>query len=74
MCAVSIDVLNQLCGCAFFQIFIQIFFEQIIGQSSSSNEECKCIRDLFYKTMPSTAKITNIERVQNGELWMNFVR
>lgn len=37
-------------------------------------EEVKKIKELFYQTMAPNQYITCIERIENGELWMNFVR
>ncbi|XP_060079962.1 protein mono-ADP-ribosyltransferase PARP12-like [Ylistrum balloti] len=46
----------------------------ILGQSLPSvKDECRKIKDLFYLTMPQSAQILGIDRVENGELWMNFV-
>jgi len=37
-------------------------------------QEYKEIEKLFFESMPSTVCIDSIERVENGELWDNFIR
>ncbi|XP_069111217.1 protein mono-ADP-ribosyltransferase PARP12-like isoform X1 [Argopecten irradians] len=39
----------------------------------SVKDECRKIKDLFYMTMSQSTQILGIDRVENGELWMNFV-
>ncbi|KAK3105260.1 hypothetical protein FSP39_021031 [Pinctada imbricata] len=48
------------------------FQRTVITGVSSCVDEVKKIKDQFFMTMPSTAYITCVERVENGELWMNF--
>ncbi|CAC5389226.1 PARP7S [Mytilus coruscus] len=40
---------------------------------SPKSEEYKKMKKVFYATMPSTAEIVQIKRIENGELWINFV-
>lgn len=38
-----------------------------------TRKEYKDIEKLFCESMPSTVSIKSIERIENGELWMNYV-
>ena len=42
-----------------------------ITKKGNAREYSK-VENLFFETMPNTATITSIERVENGELWMDY--
>ncbi|XP_061196239.1 protein mono-ADP-ribosyltransferase PARP12-like [Saccostrea echinata] len=57
------------------QHVIEHFHRTVITGDNSPKiaEEVKRIKELFYQTMSPNQYITCIERVENGELWMNYV-
>ncbi|CAG2245937.1 PARP7S [Mytilus edulis] len=40
---------------------------------SKKSDEYKKMKKFFYATMPPSAEIEQIKRIENGELWINFV-
>jgi len=47
-------------------------FDRLAGTKMS--DECKQVRASFYQSMSASTIIHAIERVENGELWMKYVR
>ena len=52
-----------------------LFFSfQISSRLPQTKIEYKKIEKLFCDTLPSTVSIRAIERIENGDLWVNFTK
>ncbi|VDI14794.1 poly [ADP-ribose] polymerase 7/11/12/13 [Mytilus galloprovincialis] len=42
-------------------------------ECQKTGPEIFTIRKMFFETMPTSCNITSVKRIENGELWMNYV-
>ncbi|XP_046562493.1 protein mono-ADP-ribosyltransferase PARP11-like [Haliotis rubra] len=59
-------------SCKTFKSTKQLFAHFSRPDVDDTTEEYKKVKDLFYKTLPSSRVIKSIKRIENGELWANY--